>query len=182
MSGRDGHHPPLDPEHAVKTLTRYILPIFFMFFVLIGLSSPASAIERQMTMNWCWAASVQEVMAQKGVYLTQPQVAARLTGWPQDRPAYIHEVVWLLNGMGVGAWRAGRPGTPQELYQTLSMGYRMIAFVQPTAGPVGHFVVFEGYDPWGNIVVADPANGMTQAFPLQTVYYGWRWADAVVVP
>jgi len=159
-----------------------ILLSFFGFLLTVAVSAPAFAIERQQAMNWCWASSIQEVMGQKGVYLSQPEIVARLTGWPQDRPASSQEVTWLLNSLGVGAWQAGRPGSPQELYQTLGAGYRIIAFVRPSAGPVGHFVVFEGYDAMGNIVVADPANGLTQLYPLQTVYWGWRWQDGVVVP
>lgn len=103
----------------------------------------SSAIERQQDQNWCWAASVQDVLAQAGVYQSQAQIAARLDGWPQDRPAYAQELVLLLRSYGFRAWQAGRPGSPQELYGTLNGGWKLIAFVRPSNGAVGHFIVLQ---------------------------------------
>lgn len=59
-------------------------------FCLLFLSINVNAIEKQQAMNWCWAASVQDVVAQAGYYESQMQVSSRLTGWPQDRPATIN--------------------------------------------------------------------------------------------
>lgn len=121
-------------------------------------------------------------MAQAGVFQSQAQIAARLDGWPQDRPAYIPELVALLNSYGFRAWQAGRPGSPQELYQTLSSGWKIIAFVRPSAGPVGHYIVLQGIDPYsGGIIVSDPWTGATYANNLAQLYHGWRWGDSVVV-
>jgi len=160
-------------SHIMKSL---------IVFLVVGISVNLSAIERQMAQNWCWAASVQDVMAQAGLYQTQPQIAARLDGWPRDRPAYIQELVMLLHSYGFRAWQAGRPGSPQELYSTLTQGWKLIAFVRPSSGPVGHFIVIQGIDPHtGGIIVSDPWTGQTYFTSLAQLYQTWRWGDSVVV-
>ena len=153
--------------------------LILFFFVIY--STTTSAIEQQLATNWCWAASVQDVVAQAGHYESQPQVAARLTGWPQNRPAYIPEVVALVQSYGLRAWQVGYPGTPQQLYNTLSTGWKIIAFVKPTNGPVGHYIVLEGIDSNGNIIAGNPATGLTMAYTLNQIYYAWRWGDSVIV-
>lgn len=147
------------------------------------LASPwAGAIQRQLAMNWCWAASIQDVMAQGGRYQSQQQIAARLDGWPRDRPAYVGELVALLDSYGFRAWQAGRPGSPQELFGVLNSGWKLIAFVHPSGGPVGHFIVLQGIDPQtGAVLVSDPATGATYFNSLAQLYAGWRWSDAVIV-
>lgn len=149
---------------------------------LLLVSQMASAIERQLAVNWCWAASVQDVMVQAGFYQTQQQIAVRLDGWPRDRPAYTLELVALLRSYGFRAWQAGRPGSPQELYSTLTSGWKLIAFVRPSNGAVGHFIVLQGVDPTsGGIIVSDPWTGQTYLNSLQQLYQVWRWGDSVVV-
>ena len=121
-------------------------------------------------------------MAQAGVYQSQAQIAARLDGWPRNRPAYTQELVMLLQSYGFRSWQAGRPGSPQELYGTLRDGWKLIAFVRPSNGAVGHFIVLQGIDPrTGGIIVSDPWTGATQLNSLQQLYYGWRWGDSVIV-
>ncbi len=150
--------------------------------LLLLSASPVAAIEQQHAMNWCWAASVQDVMAQAGNYQSQEQISARLDGWPRDRPAYIQELVVLLRSYGFRAWQAGRPGTAQELYNTLVTGWKLIAFVRPSNGPVGHYIVLQGIDPQtGGIIVSDPWTGATYLNSLPQLYGGWQWSDAVVV-
>jgi hypothetical protein len=155
----------------------YSAVCLFLFFF----TTNACAIERQQAMNWCWAASVQDVAAQAGYYESQAQVASRLTGWPQDRPAYINEVVKLVQSYGLKAWQAGRPGNPQELYNTLMTGWKIIAFVKPMNGPVGHYIVLQGVDYFGNIIVSDPANGCTFPNTPVQLYNAWNWQDSVIV-
>jgi ABC-type bacteriocin/lantibiotic exporter with double-glycine peptidase domain len=157
-----------------------LLVTFIAAFVVVLLSN-SKAIEQQQALNWCWAASVQDVLAQAGIYQSQTDIAARLDGWPQNRPAYIQELVLLLRSYGLTAWQAGRPGSPQELYSTLRSGWKIIAFVRPSNGPIGHYIVLEGIDQNGYIYVADPATGITNLNPIRALYYGWRWIDSVVV-
>ncbi len=161
----------------MKRFTISLLLLFALFSSLL-----AQAIERQKTMNWCWAASVQDVMAQAGRYTTQEEIAARLDGWPRDRPAFIGELVALLNSYGFRAWQAGRPGSPQELFNTLAAGWKLIAFVRPSGGAVGHYIVLQGIDQnTGGIIVSDPWTGATYLNSLDQLYAGWRWSDSVVV-
>lgn len=148
---------------------------------LMFFSMQASAIEHQRATNWCWAASVQDVIAQVGIFEPQEMVAMRLTGWLQNRPAYINEVVGLVQSYGLRAWQAGYPGSPQQLYSTLTSGWKIIAFVRPFNGPVGHYIVLEGIDSNGNVIAADPASGITAPYTLQQIYYAWRWGDSVIV-
>lgn len=162
----------------MKRLTSLLLLLAFMMFAV----SPVQAIEQQRAMNWCWAASVQDVMAQVGRYQTQEQISARLDGWPRDRPAYIGELVELLNSYGFQAWQAGRPGSEQELFNTLSNGWKLIAFVRPSGGAVGHYIVLQGIDPnTGGVIISDPWTGATYLNSLPQLYAGWRWSDSVVV-
>lgn len=158
-------------------MSQFILITLFLIVPII-----TSAIERQQAQNWCWAASVQDVMAQAGFYQTQQQIAARLDGWPRDRPAYTQELVRLLQSYNFRSWQAGRPGSPQELYRTLNDGWKLIAFVRPSNGAVGHFIVLQGIDQRsGGIIVSDPWTGQTYVNSLQQLYRGWRWGDSVVV-
>ena len=151
-------------------------------FIVLSLFGSAQAIERQQAINWCWAASIQDVLRQVGIRQSQAQIAATLDGWPRDRPAYIQEVVSLARYYGLTAWQAGRPGSPNELYLTLQTGWKIIAFVRPSDGPVGHYVVLQGIDPrGGGIIVSDPANGRTFSASLEELYYRWRWGDSVVI-
>lgn len=141
----------------------------------------AQAMERQLASNWCWAAAVQDVVAQKGRYFTQQQIAAVLDGWPRDRPAYVGEVVALSRAFGLRAWQVGRPGSPQELLSTVRSGWKVIAFVRPSDGPVGHYIVLQGIDNQGAVIVSDPWTGSTYRASLSDLYYRWRWSDSVVV-
>jgi len=153
-----------------------------LLVVMLFASALAQAIERQRAMNWCWAASIQDVMAQAGRYASQEQIAARLDGWPRDRPAFIGELVALLNSYGFRAWQSGRPGSPQELFNTLSQGWKLIAFVRPSGGAVGHYIVLQGIDQnTGGVIVSDPWTGATYIHSLPQLYAGWRWSDSVVV-
>ncbi len=153
--------------------------LILVFFCSLAL--PADAIERQRASNWCWAASIQDVLAQAGYYESQINIAARLDGWPQDRPAHIQEVVALSQSYGLRAWAVGRPASPQELYGSLSSGWKMIAFVRPSNGPVGHYIVLQGMDGFGNVIVSDPWSGATFQAPLNDLYYRWRWGASVVI-
>ena len=150
-----------------------------MLFLIFTCSS--QAIEQQIATNWCWASSIQDVLLQAGIYQSQDYIAQRLTGWPENRPAYINEVVWLINSYGLKARAIHRPASPKELYRTLSSGWKIIAFVRPLNGPVGHFIVLEGISPNRNIIVGDPTTGFTFEETLLNLYNGWNWGGSVVV-
>lgn len=154
-----------------------------LFALTLGvLTETAGQIQQQRAMNWCWASCIQSCLYQAtGRDYSQVDIAATLDGWPRDRPAHINEVVGLLQYYGFRSWRAGRPASAQELGYTLSTGWKLIAFVRPGGGAVGHFIILQGLDQWGNIIVSDPANGMTMSQSLYDLYNMWRWEDSVVV-
>lgn len=154
-----------------------------VFVLLMGLvSSSAQAMSIQEASNWCWAASIQDIFYQKGYQVSQPQIVQRMFGMVVDRPATLAQIQSFLNAQGVRTGWVASIGSPQELYTTLYNGAKVIAFVNPANNPyVGHFVVFEGIDAYGRVVVADPANGQTQGYSLEDVYYGWKWQQSLVV-
>lgn len=150
--------------------------------VLFATVAQSYAIEKQRANNWCWASAIQDVLAQAGVFQSQAQIAARLDGWPNNRPAYIQELASLLQSYRFRAWQTGRIGTPEELYRTLSSGWKIIAFVRPSNGPVGHYIVLQNINPvTGAVIVSDPWTGRTYKNSLSQLYNGWRWGDSVVV-
>lgn len=104
-----------------------------------------------------------------------------LDGWPRNRPAYMGEVIGLLNVHGLRAWAVGYPASPEQLYSTLAQGYKIIAFVNPQGGMVGHYIVLQGLTPNGTIVVSDPYSGVTSAQTPSTLYYAWVWKASAVV-
>lgn len=156
--------------------------IFLVFLLMSVITQESFSIEVQRANNWCWAACIQDVLAQGGFNTTQIQISARLDGWPRNRPAYIQEVVRLLQSYNFRSWQAGYPGSPQELYGTLRDGWKIIAFVRPSNGAVGHFIVLQGIDPQsGGIIVSDPWTGATYVNSMQQLYYSWRWGDSAIV-
>ena len=149
---------------------------------LLAAAPAAQAIQVQEQTNWCWAAVVQDVVGQHGTYVSQSEIVANAHGWPRTRPATMGEILALLDFYGVRAYRAGRPGSPNELYQALAGGFQLIAFVQPNDGPVGHVILLQGINPSsGYVMMSDPWTGATQSTPLEALYYAWRWGDTVVV-
>ena len=158
-------------------MKKFILLIVLLLSIFI---SNLFAIEVQERNNWCWASSIQDVIKQGGVNQSQSQIVTRLTGWPENRPAYVSELVPLIRSYGFKAWRAGRPASPRELYRTLMTGWKVIAFVRPSNGRVGHFIVLQGLQNNG-IVVSDPWTGQTRIYSINQLYYKWRWADSVIV-
>lgn len=157
-----------------------ILALVGFFYLSVFAPSPSRAIQRQRAQNWCWASAIQEVLAVSGRSRSQMQIAADLDGWPRDRPARQEEVVALLNGYGLPSYIVGRPGSPQELSRTLESGWRVIAFVRPTDGPVGHYIVLHRSDS-RTVVVSDPWTGRTDRIALNALYYGWKWFSSVVI-
>ncbi|NEN22347.1 hypothetical protein G3O08_02375 [Cryomorpha ignava] len=139
-------------------------------------------INRQEQSMWCWATCIQSSLYQGNVEQSQSAIVSRLTGWPQNRPAAIDEVISVLQSYKFRAWSVGYPASPQQLYSTLSDGWKLIAFVNPMDNPtVGHFIMLQGVTPNGLIRVSDPADGRTYEQDPQTLYNGWKWSRSIVV-
>jgi len=163
-------------------MMKTILKIALLSLLLLGTTVASSQIRQQRAKNWCWAACIQSLIEQSsGTYYSQTQIAADLDGWPRDRPAHIAEVVNLLRFYGFRSWSTGRIGSPTELYNTLNSGWKLIAFVRPGGGQVGHFIVVQGIDARGFIVMSDPWYGSTLSYTLKDLYQGYRWEDSIVV-
>lgn len=161
---------------------RLYIRFFFVIALLVNSTFSFGQIETQRAQNWCWAACIQSLIYQSsGQKYSQISISRDLDGWPQDRPAHIIEVISLLKYYGFSAWRAGRPGTPEELYTLLTSGWKLIAFVRPTNSSIAHFIVLQGADMYGNIIVSDPAFGLTVKNSLNDLYFSWKWEDSIIV-
>ena len=132
---------------------------------------------------WCWASCIQSSLGQANVNQSQAQIVSRLTGgWPQNIPGKIREVIYVLNSYNFRAWEVTYPANYQDLINTLSDGWKIIAFVNPTNNPqVGHFIMLQGISNSGAIIVSDPANGQTYDQNPQQLYNYWNWKASIVV-
>lgn len=157
--------------------------ILFVFVVgLFSTNQLNAQIYRQDASMWCWASCIQSVLGQANVIQSQAQIVARLTGWPQNRPARIDEVISILNSYNFRAWSVDYPANPQQLFNTLTTGWKLIAFVNPTNNPqIGHFIILQGISSNGKIVVSDPANGMSYEQDVTQLYNQWNWSRSIVV-
>ncbi|MGL5234764.1 MAG: papain-like cysteine protease family protein [Empedobacter falsenii] len=162
----------------MKTLLHHlILPL------LLYTGVAKAQINCQEQSMWCWAACVQSALGQAGVQQSQAQIVSRFTGWPQNRPARNEEVIGLLSSYNFRAWSVAYPASPEQLYSTLSSGWKLIAFVNPSNNPmVGHFIMLQGISPTtGYIIVSDPAACATYEQDIHQLYYAWRWSSSIVV-
>lgn len=160
-----------------------LLLTFALFCFFLGSIQQTNAQIRIQEQNmWCWSTCIQSVLAQANVYQSQTQIVSRLTGWPQNRPASIEEVIYVLQSYNFRAWAVNYPANPQQLYNTLADGWKLIAFVNPTNNTqVGHFIILQGISSNNLIIVSDPANGMTYEQNINTLYYAWNWSRSIVV-
>ena len=158
------------------------ITLLLIVFCLFNLNQSEAQIRQQEASMWCWASCIQSVLELANFYQSQAQVVSRLTGWPQNRPARINEVISVLNSYNFRAWSVQYPANPQELFNTLSSGWKLIAFVNPSNNPqVGHFIMLQRISANGAILVSDPANGMTYEQNVNQLYYAWNWSSSIVV-
>ena len=161
----------------MKKRTVLIILLSFIF-----IQSSKAQIYQQEESMWCWASCIQSALSQANVRQNQAQIVARLTGWPENRPASIDEVISVLRSYKFRAWSVSYPANPQQLYNTLAGGWKLIAFVNPTNNPqVGHFIMLQGISSRGLIKVSDPTYGNTYEQNVQQLYYGWNWSRSIVV-
>ena len=152
-----------------------------LILVIFSLASSAQ-ISVQEQPNWCWASCIQSVMWQANTAQTQPQIVARLTGYPYDRPANGAEITYILKSYYFKAWEVPYPANHQQLYNILASGWKLIAFVNPSNNPqVGHFILLQRISNNGLIVISDPSSGMTYEQNIEQLYFAWKWGRSVVV-
>lgn len=153
----------------------------FSFLILCSLTAKGQIAQQEQPM-WCWAACIQSALWQANVIQSQSQIVSRLTGYPQNRPANIVEITYLLQTYNFKAWTVSYPANFQQLYNSLLTGWKLIAFVNPTNNPqVGHFIILQRISTNGLIVVSDPSTGMTYEQNVEQLYYAWKWGGSVVV-
>ena len=155
----------------------YTLILFLSISIQVN-----SQIKTQESSMWCWASCIQSALFQAIVNQSQSAIVARLAGYPQNRPANALEVASVLRSYNFSATVVNFPANPQQLYSTLSSGWKLIAFVNPSNNPqIGHFIMIQGVAPNGLIIVSDPATGATYRQSLNDLYFRWRWSQSVVV-
>ncbi len=155
--------------------------LIFIFFVttITNLNAQITFQEKSM---WCWASCIQSALFQGNVYQTQSQIVTRFAGWPQNIPANNIQIISILNSYNFKAWSVQYPANPQQLYNTLFSGWKLIAFVNPTNNPqIGHFIILQGISANGLIIVSDPSSGLTYEQNLNSLYYAWNWSSSVIV-
>lgn len=155
------------------------IAVLWLLFLSFSANSQINIQEQQM---WCWASCIQSALWQANVQQAQAQIVSRLAGWPQNRPANLQEITYLLQTYNFRAWIVPYPATYQQLYNTLLSGWKLIAFVNPTGNPqIGHFILLQRITDAGLIIVSDPATGMTYEQGIEQLYYAWNWGGSVVV-
>lgn len=153
-----------------------------LVFGLLNVKQSHAQIMQQEQSMWCWASCIQSALGQANLYQSQAQVVSKLVGWPENRPARIDELISVLNSYNFRSWSVEYPASPQELFNTLYTGWKLIAFVNPSNNPqVGHFIMLQGISPNGLVIVSDPANGMTYEQHIEQLYYAWNWSSSIVV-
>ena len=141
--------------------------------------SPQRWIRPQLASNWCWAASVQSVLEQFGIQSHQQNIVSSLFGRAVNAPAKgASTLLAAIAPYRVRAYAADLHRNPAKLYEALRAGKKVMALTWPRGG---HVVVFQGIDAQNRIIVSDPANGITRAYPLPWLYRFWRWHGSVVV-
>lgn len=156
-----------------------------LLLVILGWFS-TSELKAQIYMQeanmWCWAACIQSALFQANVNQSQSQIVVRLTGMILNRPARIDEVISILRSYNFRAWSVKYPANPQQLFNTLTTGWKLIAFVNPTQNPqIGHFIMLQGISRNGLVIVSDPASGITYEQSVSQLYYAWNWSSSIVV-
>jgi hypothetical protein len=157
--------------------SKLLLHLVALCVITITPLQTGNAINQQLTPSLCWAACIEDVLFQAQTPVTQMDLLARFG----NRPMQIGQVAMILQACGRRAWVGGTPQSPQELYRALASGWKLIAFVNPMGGAVGHFVVVEGALPNGALVVADPLTGSTNAIPPAALFQLYHWFATVVV-
>jgi len=163
-------------------MRQYVKKGILILFLVVSSNILTAQINRQEQSMWCWASCIQSSLYQANVNVSQASIVSRLTGWPQNRPASILEVINVLRSYNFKAWAVSYPANPTQLYNTLATGWKVIAFVNPTNNPsVGHFIMLQGISQDGLIIVSDPMYGNTYKQNIKDLYYGWKWSQSIVV-
>jgi ABC-type bacteriocin/lantibiotic exporter with double-glycine peptidase domain len=140
-------------------------------------------IEKQEQSMWCWATCVQSCLSQVNIYQEQSKIVSNLTGGLLlTIPMKTSEVVNILHYYHFNASEAPCPANEQVLLNTLTSGLKLISFVNPTNKPQnGHYIILQSVNLNGQIIVSDPAKGLTYMQSPKQLYNLWNWEGSIVV-
>ena len=140
-------------------------------------------IEQQEQPMWCWATCVQSCLLQVNNFQAQSKIVSNLTGGLLlTTPMKTSEVVNILHYYHFNASEVPCPANEQVLLNALTTGLKVIAFVNPTNNPQpGHYIILQGLNPNGQIIISDPSNGQTYVQGSKQLYNFWNWEGSIVV-
>jgi hypothetical protein len=172
-----------------------------LFLLGLALAGPVSAgaqsvdlpvpYERQLTNEWCWAASTQMVLEYLHKQVPQCTIVEQAYGmFPgsccmspacSNWPGSIYQVQNILYANGGGLSSIVPKVAPNYLYQELRQGRPVIAHVNLWGTGPGHFAVIRGMTYYAGtpfVIVNDPYFGYMQV-PWNSFWGSW---DASVMP
>ena len=126
---------------------------------------------RQKSQNWCWAACVQMVLKNQGLFVDQCEIVKQGLGqkFCIDKPANCFTIEdaaggWIINGKKIKSWVDDNL-SPHELINDLAFKYPLIIGLNMPGSDIGHAYVLTAvyfkYDssnrkiPY-NVVLRDP--------------------------
>lgn len=156
--------------------------IIICLLVSTTLALQAQIAQQEQPM-WCWATCVQSCLSQVNNFQEQSKIASNLTGGLLlTTPMKTSEVVNILHYYHFKASEVPYPTNEQVLLNSLRSGLKVIAFVNPTKNPQpGHYIILQGLNPNGQIIISDPANGQTYVQSPKQLYNLWNWEGSIVV-
>jgi hypothetical protein len=116
----------------------------------------------QQATEWCWAASIQMVLANDHITDTQNQIVLSTYGIIYDYPAsagQIQSQLKLLSGESLNPQIVYQQLTFAQIQQKIQQNIPIIVQYEASSDTQGHFVVIYGYDDAGNIYINDPLYG-----------------------
>ena len=148
-----------------------LLTVLITVVVFLTTLDVVAQIQHQEQGGWCWAACIQDVEQEAGLDEQQGDIVSRLYGSPQNRGATIDQVAALLRKVGLhGTYYQYPPQNPVQLSTAFATSWKIIALVDPSLGPAGHFIVLEAATPYGLVLVSDPFPPFSRWMPVAEVY------------
>ncbi len=160
------------------------MKILISIYLLLSSTFALQAqIEQQEQPMWCWATCVQSCLSQVNIFQEQSKIVSNLTGGLLlTVPMKTSEVVNILHYYHFKASEVPFPANEQLLLNALTTGLKVIAFVSPVNIPQpGHYIILQGVNPNGQIIISDPANGQTYVQGSKQLYNLWNWEGTIVV-
>lgn len=139
---------------------------------------------KQAESNWCWAASISNVLSSFGLTGEQPKVVSRLYGTATNKTVDDpYQINFLMRAFDPNHRlhsyvSENLHSQPDKLLDQLKAGAKVIALAKTDRG---HIVVFQGVDDDGKVIVSDPADGKTKPYSVAELYSKWHWHGSIIV-